>query len=145
VPAIAEAPKHQYPEIAEFYRIQGSRGRPSPADRIFIAEEDGVLVGAVRLCEEEGVTVLRTMRVAASRQRQGIGRRLLATLAQALESRECFLLGFGHLEGFYGLEGFARIDPRDLPPHLRERLRLYLADRPDVIPMRRVARASPAT
>lgn len=143
--SITEAREKRFPEIGEFYKAERARGRPSPGDRIFVADDEGRLVGAVRLCDEQGVAVLRTMRVAADRQRQGLGRRLIAALARELGSRDCFLLGFRHLEGFYGLEGFAKVDAADLPPHLQDRLRLYLAGRPDVMPMRRVAKASPAT
>ena len=139
---IAEAAQPEFPEIEEFYRVSGARGRPSPGDRLFVARFEGALVGAVRLCDENGVLVLRTMRVAATHQRRGIGRQLLAALVAEVRSRECFLLGYAHLEGFYGLEGFEKIDPARLPPHLRERHTAYLAEFPDMIPMRR---ASPAT
>ena len=143
--SIVEAGENRFAEITEFYKSQGARGRPSPADRLFVAEVEGRIVGAVRLCLEEGLTVLRTMNVTADRQRQGIGRRLLAALVREVGNRECFLLGYTHLESFYGLEGFAKIESRDTPPHLQERLRLYLSEERILIPMRRAASASPAT
>jgi len=145
VASIAKASEERFAKIAEFYESQGARGRPSPGDRIFIAEDEGRLLGAVRLCQEEGILVLRTMRVAASHQRQGIGSRLLRALVRELAGQDCYLLGYAHLEGLYGLEGFAKIEAATLPPHLQERLKLYLAEWSDLIPMRRTASASPAT
>jgi N-acetylglutamate synthase-like GNAT family acetyltransferase len=50
------------------------------ADRFFISEMDGELVGGVRLALEEGALVLRGMRVRADMQRRGIGTRLLQML-----------------------------------------------------------------
>jgi predicted N-acetyltransferase YhbS len=142
---ISEATPDQLEETVRFYRIAGARGIPTSADRLFIAREDGAIVGAVRLCDENGVSVLRTMRVAEGHQRRGIGRALLSALTGVLGPRECFLLSYAHLEGFYGRGGFLKIEPQLLPPHLQERLRAYLTEWPDLIPMRRAASASPAT
>ena len=132
-------------EVADFYRTEWPDKTPDPSDRVFIAEVDGRLVGAVRRCEEAGFCVLRSMRVTTELQRRGIGRRLLQEFARALGERDCYLLGYSHLEGFYGSVGFARIPMTEVPPHLRQRLQRYLDERPDVIPMRRAASASPAT
>lgn len=140
---VASAPRRA--EVAEFYGIEGPRRSAGPSDRVLIAEIEGRLVGAVRLCEEKEVCVLRTMRVAASHRGQGIGRRLLEGFVRELGSRECYLLGYARLEGFYGRAGFMKIGAVELPPHLQERLRRYLEERPDVVPMRRAASASPAT
>src|SRR5215510_9151537 len=78
--------------------------------------------GAVRLSPENRVLVLRGMMIAPSRQRQGIGARMLSEASKLMGSQECFCLPHGWLEGFYGIIGFAKIDDHDAPPHLRERL-----------------------
>lgn len=142
---ISEASDERRPEIAEFYRDEGPQRELGPSDRVFVAELDGRVVGAVRRCEEEGVLVLRTMRVAAKHQRRGFGRQLLQEFTRDLGERDCFLLGYAHLEKFYSSAGFATIPAADLPPHLQERLPRYLEERSDIVPMRRAARASPAT
>jgi GNAT superfamily N-acetyltransferase len=69
-----------FERVAAFYRDNDYRPSVSPADIFILAERDGVLCGVARLCEEEGVLVLRGMRVAAGVQRQGIGTRLLLHL-----------------------------------------------------------------
>ena len=132
-------------EVNEFYRVNGARGVAGPHDRIFVARSAGAIIGAVRLCEEEGHLVLRTMRVAASHQRRGVGLGLLRDLVATLGTRSCYLLGYAHLDGFYGREGFRVIEANELPPHLQERLKVYLGERSDYVAMRRTASASPAT
>jgi GNAT superfamily N-acetyltransferase len=62
--------------VRAFYVACGRSGLLEPADRVLIAEAGGQIVGAVRLCVEDGVQVLRTMRVRPDAQRRGLGRLL---------------------------------------------------------------------
>jgi GNAT superfamily N-acetyltransferase len=93
---------------------------------VFLAECDGELVGIVRLAAEEGVIVLRGMQVHPRFQRQGIGRKILATVAQELDGRDCFCIPYAHLVGFYRGIGFDVIEPAKAPTFLRLRLESYL-------------------
>lgn len=104
---------------------------------MLIAEAGGQIVGAVRLCVEHGVRVLRTMRVRPDAQRRGIGRLLRGRFVTMLAKAECFCLPYAHLESFYGAIGFAPVGPEALPPHLAARLAGYRVERPNVIAMRR--------
>ena len=53
------------------------------------AEDGGQLIGAVRLCTENGHAILRTMRVSESYRRQGIGKQMLEVFESLLANREC--------------------------------------------------------
>ena len=108
-----------------FYAERRYGGGIRPDDAVLLAERDGELVGMVRLAAEEGVVVLRGMQVDPRFQRQGIGKRLLATLAQELDGRSCFCIPYAHLAGFYRGIGFQVIEPAKAPTFLRLRLERY--------------------
>jgi len=65
------------------------------------------------------------MQVDPKFQRQGIGKRLLAAVAQNLAGRGCFCIPYAHLVGFYGGIGFRVIEPAKAPTFLRLRLEKY--------------------
>jgi GNAT superfamily N-acetyltransferase len=113
-----------------FYAERRYGGGIRPEDAVLLAEHDGELVGIVRLTAEEGVVVLRGMQVHPRFQRQGIGKRLLATVAHELGDRGCFCIPYAHLVGFYGGIGFHVIEPAKAPTFLRPRLERY-QDRAD--------------
>jgi N-acetylglutamate synthase-like GNAT family acetyltransferase len=126
--------------VRAFYLACGHTGPLDPADRVLLAEADGEIVGAVRLCVEERVQVLRTMRVRPDFQRRGVGRALLRRFVTMLDGgRDCFCIPYAHLDVFYGEAGFEVVSPDALPPHLAARLAAYQAERPQrpVIAMRR--------
>jgi N-acetylglutamate synthase-like GNAT family acetyltransferase len=113
------------PRVVNFYAERRYGGEIRPEDAMLLAERDGELVGIVRLAAEEGVVVLRGMQVHPRFQRQGIGKRLLATAAQELDGRDCFCIPYAHLVGFYGGIGFHAIEPTKAPAFLRLRLERY--------------------
>jgi N-acetylglutamate synthase-like GNAT family acetyltransferase len=115
---------------ANFYAERRYGGGIRLEDSVVLAEHDGDLIGIVRLTAEEGVVVLRGMQVHPKFQRQGIGKRLLATIAQELDGRDCFCIPYAHLVSFYGGIGFRPIDPAKAPTFLRLRLKRY-QDRDD--------------
>jgi RimJ/RimL family protein N-acetyltransferase/GNAT superfamily N-acetyltransferase len=134
---LREAAAADRERVRAFYVASGHSGLLAPADRLLVAERGSEIVGAVRLCVEEGVQVLRTMRVHPDLQRQGLGRRMLLHFETMLAGAECYCLPYAHLERFYGTIGFARVEPDALPPHLAARLGGYLRERPNAIAMRR--------
>jgi N-acetylglutamate synthase-like GNAT family acetyltransferase len=137
--ALREAGVDDRERVRAFYVAGGHSGLLEPSDRVLIAEAGGQIVGAVRLCVESGVQVLRTMRVRPDCRRQGIGRAVLRRFVTMLADEECFCLPFAHLVGFYGEIGFETVAPEALPPHLAARLAAYRRERPnvDVVAMRR--------
>jgi GNAT superfamily N-acetyltransferase len=60
-------------------------------DTIWLAEDGDEVVGVVRIAREEGVLVLRGMRVVDRMQNRGIGTRMLQAVAAWLGERECFV------------------------------------------------------
>jgi N-acetylglutamate synthase-like GNAT family acetyltransferase len=127
--------------IVAFYRDNDYRPAISPADVIVVAEHEGVLCGAVRLCREHGVLVLRGMRVSEVMRGQGIGTGLLQAVAPVIGARECFCIPHRHLCSFYGRAGFVEIEATEAPAFLCERCAAYRrAYGLDVVIMRRPIR-----
>lgn len=122
-------------EIERFLRETGYAGGILASDRLVIAVWGERLAGAFRLAREEGVLVLRGMRVREDLRRKGIGRRLLGALAGLGEA--CFCVPHSYLDGFYGGAGFARLPETETPAFLRDRARRYREQGLDVIVMRR--------
>jgi GNAT superfamily N-acetyltransferase len=121
--------------IRAFYDAVGYGGSVSEADIIFAATAGGQVIGVVRLCEEDGVTVLRGMHVAPGYQRRGIGRALLAQCIPWLDRGPAYCLPYEHLVGFYGQAGFVPAAADTLPRFLAERLDRYLLSGQRVIAM----------
>jgi predicted N-acetyltransferase YhbS len=137
VAAVTIVPSGDLDRIAAFYRAAGYGGGVSADDVTLAATADGQIVGAVRLCREAGVIVLRGMQVDLAFQRQGIGRMLLRECLPHLDGGVAYCLPYAHLAGFYGEAGFVPAPPAMLPPFLAERLAAYLRRGQDVIAMRR--------
>jgi len=116
-------------ELREFYEAHNYNGTVEPDDVVFVAMEGSIIVGAVRLCEEEGVYVLRGMQVLEGRQRQGIGRRILILVSNHIRKKECWCISGGRdIEGLrrlYGNIGFRPINEEGAPYHLHARIRIY--------------------
>ncbi len=125
--------------VLNFYAERRYGGGIRPEDAVLLAEHDGELAGIVRLTTEEGVVVLRGMQVQPRFQRQGIGKRLLATVVQELDGRSCFCIPYAHLVRFYGGIGFHVMEPAKAPTFLRLRLKRYqdLGDGSEYLIMRR--------
>ncbi|MFC5547336.1 GNAT family N-acetyltransferase [Massilia aerilata] len=141
MPGIAIVHRSELARVRAFYEEAGYGGGVLDIDRVFAATTDGRIVGVVRLCEEEGVIVLRGMHVAAACQRQGIGRALLARCVPWLERGEAFCLPYARLAGFYGEAGFTPAPPETLPRFLAERLDGYRSKGQGVLAMRRAGAA----
>jgi N-acetylglutamate synthase-like GNAT family acetyltransferase len=114
------------PRIRRFYERWQYRGEVRSDDTVLIAEQDGAIIGVVRLAPEHGKTVLRGMRVVPGFQRQGIGTRLLDAVSAELKG-PCYCIPYAHLTDFYGQIGFQVLDPRTAPDFLAERLASYRA------------------
>ena len=125
--------------IARLYAEAGYGAAPGADDTVIVAKLGATLVGVVRLCPEDGVTVLRGMQVSKAYQGQGIGARLLAACAPHMAKTETFCLPYIHLQNFYAAAGFARVHGPGLPGFLANRLAAYRGRGQDVMAMRRPA------
>lgn len=139
---IRVARPEEHPRVAETYVAWGYGGGVLPSDMVYVAEEDGALIGIVRRTVEEGVTMLRGMQVAPERRGRGIGARLLRAFVADLDGA-CTCIPYTHLTRFYGAEGFAVVADDDAPAFLQARLATYRARGLSVLAMRRPAGAAP--
>jgi predicted N-acetyltransferase YhbS len=137
VAIVTIVPSGDLERVAAFYRTAGYGGGVSADDITLAATTEARIVGAVRLCRESGVIVLRGMQVDPAVQRQGIGSTLLRECLPHLEGGAAYCLPYAHLAGFYGAAGFVPAPPAMLPPFLAERLAGYLRKGQGVIAMRR--------
>lgn len=133
---IRRATKADWERIESFYRQRNYNGI-KPQDTIFIVQVNNRLVGAVRICLEENVLVLRGMQIFPAFQRQGIGTKLLQMCDRYLNRQTCYCLPFSHLEQFYKQIGFEKVNLADVPSFLRARHNKYLGRGLDVIAMSR--------
>lgn len=111
--------------VEAFYCETAYYGGLTAADTVIVAESDGELVGAVRLCVEEDVLVLRGMRVRENFRRQGVGTQILAAVDRFVGERQCYCIAHRHLRSFYGQIGFNEIQLNTAPTFLQQRLAKY--------------------
>lgn len=119
----------------EFLGTFGISRSIQPADRLFVARDGAEVVGAVRLADEDGVLVLRGMRIRADFQRRGLGSRLLDRLSDAIGEVDCWCIPYSWLTAFYGRIGFALAPGDKAPTFLAERQRAYAENGIDVVIM----------
>ena len=124
-------------QVAAFYKTAGYGAKIAHTDVTLAAKCRGELVGVVRLCDEDGVIVLRGMQVAPAFQRQGVGRTLLEHCAPYLDRNVAYCLPYDHLVQFYGQAGFQPAATTGLPPFLVQRLASYIVSGHKVVAMRR--------
>jgi predicted N-acetyltransferase YhbS len=129
--SIRTAEDRDMERIRAFYRVVNYVGDVGSDDRMLLADESDRLVGVVRLVRENGIVVLRGMRVLQEYQRSGIGTLLLEAVSRALGSEECYCIPYEHLCDFYGRIGFQNLDPLAAPQFLAERLKEYRMRRPE--------------
>ncbi|MBV6324191.1 GNAT family N-acetyltransferase [Duganella violaceipulchra] len=137
---IFEASPSELGDVANLYAEAAYGAAIDPADTLILARSGGKLVGAVRLCAEEGVTVLRGMQIRSTFQRKGIGAQLLAACQPYLGRRQSFCLPYAHLVTFYAAAGFELAAEAGLPDFLVRRLNAYNAQAKNVVAMRRDTR-----
>lgn len=119
------AENNEYTEVLAHYVVCNYHGGVEETDRIVIAI-DRQVIGAVRICNEHGLEVLRGMQIKPAWQRKGIGSSMLKFLVDQVNMNGCYCLPYKHLTTFYGSIGFREISPRDAPEFLAERLKKYL-------------------
>ncbi len=129
--------------VAAFYRANRYGPTIRPGDVIVLAVAGDELWGALRLCEEGGVLVLRGMRVAEQLQGRGIGTRLLRRAEQVISGRSCWCIAHRHLESFYSQAAFLAAAEPEIPAFLRDRCAAYRRDHGlDVVVMHRPREAA---
>lgn len=123
--------------VLRLYHDCAYSGGMHPSDVVLVARAATDIVGAVRVCREQGTVVLRGMQVRAGWRGQGIGKRLLAAAIPHLDHAVCYCLPYSHLVDFYASGGFRVVGAGALPEFLRERLDGYVAEGQNLLAMRR--------
>jgi N-acetylglutamate synthase-like GNAT family acetyltransferase len=123
---IREATVDEHPAILNLYRVCGYSGGIAGQDLIVIALNQNDIVGAVRICLENGINVLRGMQIHPAFRHQQIGSYMLKFLSENKDLRNCYCLPYNHLKSFYGRIGFKEIKQIDAPDFLVERLNNYI-------------------
>ena len=113
--------------IREFYKKENYHGEPQEKDVVVYVETSGVIIGATWLTTEEGINLLRGMKVNQKFQRRGIGRKLLEAVTKELEDKECFCIPYQHphLLKFYQAGGFEIQDLNNVPEFLALRVKKF--------------------
>jgi GNAT superfamily N-acetyltransferase len=116
------------PKVNAFYQLTTYKRPVSGSDRVFVAEDNDIIYGAVRIESSSGVQVLRGMYMHPDHVRKGIGQQLLKAIEPVLSKTDSFCIPRDHLFDFYGRAGFQVIEPNDAPPFLNERLAGYIKE-----------------
>ena len=124
-------------KVNAFYKSCDYYATANPADVVCVATDKDSIIGVARLCVENEFHVLRGVFVDKNFQKKGIGKRMLFYLERFFPDADCYCLPYAHLDRFYGAINFA--PTFDLPEHLEQRLKKYLADGLDMIAMKRAA------
>lgn len=135
---ISQAQLQNVETIKVFYTQCGYGGDLSEEALTLIAQLEGQIVGAVRLCPNIGFFTLRGMQVLAPFQRQGIGKQLLQACADRLTDQICYCIPWQHLRLFYQQVGFQEVSPIEVPDLLHERFDHYISREMKIILMRRL-------
>lgn len=111
-------------ELMSFYKSCEREVELNQDDILIVARNGFEICGVVRLCPEHGHWVLRTMQVRNDLQGQGLGRQILNHFIEVVKERKIeklFCMPYEHLEYFYSLIGFRKINSMDAPLFLQKR------------------------
>lgn len=111
--------------IQAFYTGCGYQKRIDPDNQLFTARQNGEIIGAVRLCMEQKIQVLRGCYVHRDHHKKGIGSLLLLQLEQQLIDRPLYTIANKNLAAFYQSISLRPIESNKAPMHLQERLQTY--------------------
>jgi GNAT superfamily N-acetyltransferase len=134
---VRRADAWEWPRVATFYRDRKYRGVLSSDAVVIVAERGAELLGVGRIQPEDGVIVLRGMRVDPPFQRRGVGARILTQLVAEVSERPCYCIPYTHLREFYRRAGFVEVSLDGAPRFLCDRVLEYRAASLDVILMQR--------
>lgn len=120
--------------VDEFYRSCARVTALDINDDLVLAYVEGDLSGVVRLCSEHGTHTLRTMQIKLELQGLGLGRLILERFVDLIKEKQIktvYCMPYEHLEYFYGLIGFRKIENSSAPEFLRNRAQEYHARHAD--------------
>lgn len=114
----------QRPALAQFYKRNHYKGKVKATDNIWVMiNTDDQIIGAARLCQQAGFTLLRGVWIDKALRTQGLGNQLLAHFKYAGVLEGCYCFAYLNLEGFYSRHGFCRVT--SVPASLHSALERY--------------------
>lgn len=130
--------------VNSFYKQQGHKGKANGNDRVWVIEDAGKVLGAVRLVPFTGYYWLRSLQIATTHQRQGLGIQLLAEINRSVpQTIYCF--PHDHLQQFYEMSRYRLINLENCPENIRSLFSRYATAGSKILCMTRVsASAEPA-
>jgi GNAT superfamily N-acetyltransferase len=137
---IVKAQKDELDKVISFYERCGYTGGAKQKDDVVIAKVDEKIIGAGRVCYEEGIVVLRGLYIGEEFQRRGVGKAILKELDKIIGDREAYILPYKYLGPLYSKIGFKEIELEEAPLFLQERRLKYIKMGNTGMIMRRVAR-----
>ena len=126
----------EYSKVCELYEACNYNGGVQDNDIVVIAGADE-LIGAVRICREHGIKILRGMQIKSACRSKGTGTLMLKFLKENIDLKDCYCIPYKHLKIFYRQIGFEEISPDEAPDFIAERLKKYLAGGLDVMLMKK--------
>lgn len=114
----------QRPALTQFYKSNQYKGKVKATDKVWVMiNADDKIVGAARLCQQAGFTLLRGVWVEKALRIQGVGSLLLQHLKSVGALEGCYCFSYIHLESFYSKHGFCRVT--STPASLHSALERY--------------------
>lgn len=114
----------QWSALIRFYKSNQYKGKIKASDKVWImTNSKGQIVGAARLCQQAGYTLLRGVWVDKTLCSQGLGSQLLRHLKRVGALEGCYCFPYLHLELFYSKHGFSRV--ASVPASLSKALTRY--------------------
>jgi GNAT superfamily N-acetyltransferase len=121
--------------VNEFYSLTSYTRRVGHGERVFIAESEAVIIGALTVERIENVNVLRGMYVLPEMVGRKIGSKLLKFVEPFISESNTYCIPYKNLINFYGKIGFSHVAPDQAPFLLLERFQAYLAKGLEVVLM----------
>lgn len=121
--------------LTQFYKSNQYKGKVKATDNMWVMiNVDDQIIGAARLCQQAGFTLLRGVWIDKALRAQGLGSQLLQHLKCVGALEGCYCFSYLHLESFYLKHGFCQVARTPAPLH--SALERYNRQKEQVVLMR---------
>jgi predicted N-acetyltransferase YhbS len=122
----------ELPLVRAFYKKHRDKTKLNPADTVFVARKEGLVVAALRFVAVNqyepggsGAVIMRSVLVDPARRGQGIARCLIQRACEQLDAERCYCFPYRHLEALYLQCGFTHCQFEQVPKSLRRSWKRY--------------------
>ncbi|WP_261816241.1 GNAT family N-acetyltransferase [Vibrio gallicus] len=117
--SITEMDPIRLPLLRKVYKQHYPSTKVKAGDKIFIAEHNSQLIGAVRFRHIEQWRLLTGMVVIEKYRGRGVASSMLKALRPTQLDQDVYCFAYTHLTKMYAVHGFVTIDPQQLPGSLK--------------------------